>query len=157
MKNASLFFDFFKSFFQRKGKSDRDLKKNSIKREKQRGAGPRVAPCRRHLCRKMGQSDSFLHISGRKKSRSLGEGNGPLSQSAADTVQRSRKTSGENLFIYYIKPLTGQTADRPLPRANARTEQRGCRCIREALQRSMCSNRFCECAPDQRTKADRPF
>lgn len=38
-----------------------------------------------------GQSDSFLHISVIKKSRSLGEGNGPLSQSAADTVQRSRK------------------------------------------------------------------
>ena len=28
------FFDFFKSFFQRKGKSNRNLKKNSIKREK---------------------------------------------------------------------------------------------------------------------------
>ena len=28
------FFEFFKSFFQRKGKSNRNLKKNSIKREK---------------------------------------------------------------------------------------------------------------------------
>ncbi len=34
MKNASLFLNFLKVFLQRKGKSNRNLKKNSIKREK---------------------------------------------------------------------------------------------------------------------------
>ena len=157
MRNASLFLNFLKVFFKEKKKRSGCEEKLDKKRKNKERAEPCMVPCRRHLCRKMGQCGSFLHISGRKKNRSPGEGNGPLSQSAADTVRFSRKTSGENLFIYYIKPLTGQTADRPLPRANARAEQRGCRCIREALQRSMCSNRFCECAPDQRTKADRPF
>lgn len=156
MKNASLFLNFLKVFFKEKKKRSGCEEKLDKKRKTKRGwAAHGAVPV---ICaERWGQGGSFLHISGRKKSRSLGEGNGPLSQSAADTVQRSRKTSGENLFVYYIKPLTGQTADRPLPRANARAEQRGCRCIREALQRSMCSNRFCECAPDQRTKADRPF
>lgn len=156
MKNASLFLNFLKVFFKEKKKRSGCEEKIDKKRKNKERLSR--AWCCAVICAEIwGQGDSFLHISGRKKSRSLGEENGPLSQSAADTVRCSRKTSGEKLFIYYIKPLTGQTADRPLPRANARAEQRGCRCIREALQRSMCSNRFCECAPDQRIKADRPF
>lgn len=91
MKNASLFLNFFKVFFKEKKKQSEREEKLDKKMKNKEGAGPRMVPCWRHLCRKMGQSVSFLHISGRKKSRSLGEGNGPLSQSAADTARCSRK------------------------------------------------------------------
>jgi len=85
------FFDFFKSFFQRKGKSNRNLKKNSIKREKAKiwlgayGAVPVV------FVQKAGAKRWLLGCFGYKKGRSLGEENGPLSQSAADSVQCGRK------------------------------------------------------------------
>ena len=90
MKNASLFLNFLKVFFKEKKKRSGCEEKIDKKRKNKEGLSR--AWCCAVICAEIwGQGDSFLHISGRKKSRSLVEGNGPLSQSAADTVRCSRK------------------------------------------------------------------
>ena len=91
MKNASLFLNFFKVFFKEKKKRSGCEEKFDKKMKNKEGLGRAWCCAGGIYAERWGQSDSFLHISGRKKSPSLGEGNGPLSQSAADTVRCSRK------------------------------------------------------------------